>query len=413
MQVLPADLTHADLGLESAVFEGFLRAFRIDSADKLRTLAQTYRLIQRYLAPFVVKVTIDMADDLVAAVADDPSTKIVFLGRDGFVFGFVLGVLLPDFYAQDCIPMYLPRLLVDSALRDLESVEGRDFSAAKAFRKQANLPSDPAEASKQLTTYFKLAGIDIGGAGTRVHLVDSGFKGSIQEMLAAAYPATSFFGHYTFFAASPHDPSPGTKRGYALHLESDCSAGGLALKDDLPGDPTLTFHHHEAIVAVEALISGSKGSPIGFGSHGRPRPRRHRHDKRPTDGINPALVEPQYSDSLMREAILTMSVIAIIHYAIELEPVITAGGPNWYVTARETQWYAELAKRSDVLRDQIRAWVARSGDAEPEFAKLLDAFVQRSNQDIIWELEELLRTPDLGDETRQRIWQLATKLYER
>jgi hypothetical protein len=411
--ILPDDLDHTDFDLEPAVFESFLRSFRIDSTEKARTLEQAYHLVQRYLAPFVVKVVIDMTADLVQAIEDDPATTVVFLGRDGFVFGYVLSVLLPGFYARHCIPMYLPRPLADAALRDLEISAGQDFSAIETFRKRARgSGDDPAGAWHRLTAYFELSGIDIGG-GDRLHLVDSGLKGSIQEMLAAAYPAAGFFGHYAFFAASPHDPHPGTKRGYALHLDDHRGGDGLALAGDLPEDPGLTFQHHEAIVAVEGMIAGSKSSPTGYGSNGHPRARRRRHDELPLDGINPALVAPRYTDPYLREAVSAMNVIAIVHYARELAPVVTAAGPKWFQSARDTRWYAELADHSDVLRDQIRAWVARSGAADPAFARFLDGFIPRTNKDDIRDLDERLRSAGLTHEELQGVWQAVTRLYQR
>ncbi|MBF6169107.1 hypothetical protein IU486_30850 [Streptomyces gardneri] len=411
--ILPIELDHTDLGLDSAVFEGFLRSFRIDSTQKARTLEQTYRLVQRYLAPFVVKVVVDMTADLVRAIDDDPGTTVVFLGRDGFVFGFVLSVLAPDFYARHCVPMYLPRPLADAALRDLESWTGSDFSAIEAFRRRSSAPTGTAGAWQQLTAYFELSGIDIDGGDVDLCLVDSGLKGSVQEMLTAAYPAASFFGHYAFFAASAHDPHPGTKRGHALHLDGHHSADGLALQGDLPEDPELTFHHHEAIVAIEGMISGSKSSPTGYGTNGRPRARRHRHDERPLDGINPALVAPEHADPYVREAIFAMNVIAIVHYARTLAPTVTAAGPEWYRSAEGTRWYKELSERSDLLRDQVRAWVARSDAADPGFARLLDSFIPRADKDDIRDLDERLRSADLTDEQRQGIWRTVTQLYRR
>ncbi|WP_174186441.1 hypothetical protein [Nocardia barduliensis] len=376
--ILPADVTPMCLGLEPPAVEGFLRAFHIDSTEKVRVLSRTYGLARHHLAPFILKVVVDMVEDLIDAVAENPNVKIVFAGRDGFVLGFVLGALLPDFYARHCVAMYLPRPLVDAALRELEDREGKTFPAAEPFRKRSAVPTDPGLALRDLTMYFRLCGIEITAEGTEVRLVDSGLKGSIQEMLAAAYPLTTFSGHLMFFAASPKDPHPGSKRGYALHLDPSHSNNGSALRGVLPGDPDRTFLHHEAIIAFESMISGSKSSPTTFGRSARPHARRHRHGERPIRGVDPALVAPEYADPLVREAILALNIMAIIHYARDLAPTIIAAGPAWYESAENTRWYAELTARSNELRDQIRAWVGQSSSADPELARLLDSFVPRT-----------------------------------
>ncbi len=376
LSILPASINHTDLGMEPAVFEGFMRSFGIDTADKVTTLVRTYNLVQRHLAPFVLKIVIDMIPNLVRAVTENPKTKIVFLGRDGFIFGFVLAELLPNLFALHGVSMYLPRPLVNDALHDMEVYENKHFSQIEMFRKRPRVPADPAGALQRLTTYFEQCGVRVEASGLDVCVVDSGLKGSIQEMLAAAYPDVDFSGHYAFFAASPHDPHPGTKRGYMLHLDGN-HGGGLALRAGLPEDPALTFLHHQAIVAIEGLISGSKNSPTTFNRSGRPRAQRRRHDDSAIHGINPVLIAPEYTDPLVREAILAMNIVAIIHYTRTLLPTVTMAGLNWYDDASDTPWYAELVQRSDVFRDQIRAWVGRSPNTDPEIARVLDAFIPR------------------------------------
>ncbi|WP_280447092.1 hypothetical protein [Nocardia brasiliensis] len=411
LSVVPDNVNHVDLGLDEAAFVAILRSFRIDTADKVRTLVRTYNLIQRYLAPFVVKVVVDMMPDFVRTLTKNPRAKIVANGRDGFVFGFVLAELMPDLFAHHGASMYLPRQLVDVALQDAETHEGKDFSHIEVFRKRPKVPVDPTGTLRQLTAYFEQYGFDVEAGGQDIHLIDICFRGSIQEKLAALFPKTAFWGHLAFYEAVPEDPHPGTKKGYALHLNVTSNHERGPLKGPLPKDLELTFLHQDAYVAIESLISGSKSSPTSFGLNGRPKARRHRHDQRPLGGINPALVAPEYSDPLVREAVLATSVFAIIHYARDLAPIITARGARWYESAFDTPWYAELTQHGHVLRDQIRAWIARSDSAAPEFARLLDAFALRTNKYVVENIDERLRATNLTHTERLELWQEITKLY--
>ncbi|MFB8276939.1 hypothetical protein [Nocardia colli] len=410
-RILPAGFDHTDLGMEPAVLEGFLRSFGIDTEEKLHTLVRTYSVVQRYLAPFVVKVVVDMMPDLVRTLTKDPRAKIVANGRDGFVFGFVLAELMPDLFAHYGASMYLPRQLVDIALQDAETHEGGDFSHIEVFRKRPKVPVDPTGTLRQLTAYFEQYGVDVEAGGQDIHLIDICFRGSVQEKLAALFPKTAFWGHLAFYEAVPEDPHPGTKKGYALHLDVTSNHGRGPLKGPLPEDLELTFLHQDAYVAIESLISGSKSSPTSFGVNGRPNARRHRHDERPLGGINPALVAPEYSDPLVREAVLALSVFAIIHYARDLVPIITAAGARWYESAPGTPWYAELTQHGHALRDQIRAWIVRSDSAAPEFARLLDAFALRTNKYVVENIDERLRAANLTHTERLEVWHEITKLY--
>ncbi|WP_306359814.1 hypothetical protein [Nocardia sp. CC227C] len=409
--ILPPNVDHESFGLEPEVFEGFLRGFRIDTEDKVRTLVRAYGVVQHHVAPFVMKVVVDMIPDLVAAVDKDPTTKIVANGRDGHAFGFVLAELMPNLFARHGASMYLPRQLVDIALQDAETHEGRDFSHIEVFRKRPTVPVDPTDMLRQLTAYFEQYGVDVDAGGQDIHLIDICFRGSIQEKLAALFPKTAFWGHLALYEAVPEDPHPGTKKGYALHLDVTSNHERGPLKGPLPEDLELTFLHQDAYVAIESLISGSKSSPTRFGANGRPDARRHRHDQRPLRGINPALVAPEYADPLVREAVLSISVIAIIHYARDLVPIITAAGARWYESAPDTPWYAELAQHGHALRDQLRAWITRSDTVDPEFACLLDAFAVRINKYVVENIDERLRRANLIDAERHKIWQEITKLY--
>ncbi|MFI2281356.1 hypothetical protein [Nocardia beijingensis] len=341
-RVAPGGIDHASFGLDRLTFDVFAASFRIDTPEKARALHDAYEWACAYLAPFVVKITIDMAPTLLGALTVNPQARIVFLGRDGFVFGDAFGVLYPRFHAGHCAAMYLSRSLVGNALRELEVYEGRSFDAIESFRKRTVTKGDPGSAWRELTAYFLASGIDIGGQTSEIHVVDTGLKGSIQEMLAAAYPDTTFVGHYAFYCASPDDPHPGSKTGYALHLDDHRANSGNALRGALPDDVELTFQHHEAIVAIEELVQGPHASPTGYGPNGRPITVRHRHDPH-----RPA------TDPYLREAVTTMNSIAVIQLARE----VARGGTQ--PPTDDSGRYRDLARRADELRGRIRTMVAR------------------------------------------------------
>lgn len=228
--IIPADIDYGHFGMRPLLLGVLLGSFKIDSPQKVRALAATYDLTKQYLAPFMVKTVVDMPPDLVSAVARNPQVRIVFVGRDAFSLGHVAQALAPRFYAANCRAMYLSRSIVDAALRELEETEARSFASIEHFRKRPSVATSPGPAWRAPTQYFADNDINLDRDDSEVHLIDTGYKGSVQEMLSAAYPRTRFQGHYVFFGASPHDPHPGSKKGYALHLDTDRSSDGLAVR---------------------------------------------------------------------------------------------------------------------------------------------------------------------------------------
>ncbi len=401
--VMPASIGYRHFGMRPLHLGVFLGAFKADSREKVTALAATYDLTKEYLAPFMVKTAIDMLPDLRRAVARNPSARVVFVGRDAFCLGYVVSALDPDFYRRSCRSMYLSRSIVDAALRELEATTGADFAAIEHFRKRPAPETSPGAAWQALTTYFAENDIRLDTDDAEVLLVDTGYKGSVQEMLSAAYPRTRFRGHLVFFAASRRDPHPGSKRGYALHLDLDRGNDGLAIRGRLPDDVELTFAHLEAILAVEELLQGSALSPPALCPGGRPLTLRQRHEPRPLAGINPVLVAAEYRDPFLREGVFSMNVTAVSQYAHAVAPRIVASGPDWYRAPATADWYVELAERSVRLRDRIRAWVGRT-DPDPAFARCLDAFVHRADKTVVTDLEAAVAAAGLSAADRDAVW---------
>lgn len=355
--VAPGGIDHTQFDLDRLTYDIFTASFRIDTPEKAQALLDAHQWAKTYLAPFVVKAAIDMASALLNAVARNPRSKIVFLGRDGFVFGYALSILLPKFYAAHCTKMYLSRSLVNAALRELEEYEGKSFPGIGEFRKRAAAEGDPRGAWRRLTAYFIDHGIDIGAEGSEIHVVDTGLKGSIQEMLAAAYPQTTFIGHYAFYAASPHDPHPGDKKGYAMHLELDQSNGGNALRDQLPEDPDRTFHYRPSIIAVEDMIQGSYSSPTFFATNGYLQLIRQRHDPTPGKVTIQDMSGLSVRDPHFREAVKALNAIAVCAFARNAAKFIDQDFSTHPEAVRSTSCYQRLARQQDEFVARIRYWI--------------------------------------------------------
>lgn len=133
----------------------------------------------------------------------------------------------------------------------------------------------------------------MGRANSAVTGVDSSYKGPIQELLAAACPATGFHGRYMAFGASAHDPNSGTNKRYVVDLqrsEMTCGSSGLPFAE-VPSHPSLVFASQGAIRVVEDSLNGPHESPISIGTTGPESASLADLDHTPR-GINAALVVP-------------------------------------------------------------------------------------------------------------------------
>ncbi len=214
-----------------------------DLAD-ITTLRDAYLVAYEFPAPLMVRVADDMLADLRDDVAARKVDRVVALGRDGHHLALAMGRLDGEFFRRHGSNLVLSRLLVENALQDLERHQGLTFPQLHAFRGAAPRvnPADTIGGLRVLTDYLHDEHVPVGRPGSRVALVDTSFKGSVQELLAAVYPETEFLGRYAFYGESPDDPHPGSKKGYEVHLAASETQQGRAL-DVLPADESKTFGH--------------------------------------------------------------------------------------------------------------------------------------------------------------------------
>ncbi|MFE3954959.1 ADP-ribosyltransferase [Nocardia sp. NPDC059091] len=360
-----------------------------------QALTDIYQASHDHIAPFIVKVADDMLTSLKAQVAENPNLKVVFVGRDGHSLATAMTHLDPQFVHDHGHEVTLSRAVVETAVQDLENNSGHRFPEIDEFRGAASKvrPESIEDAYHRLTEYFRDLGIPVGEPGSEIALVDTSYKGTVQELLSAVYPETRFEGHYMFFAESPADAHPGTKQGYALDLDAGRSNKGLPVRE-LPADPSLTFSHQDALGSIEEIMHGPLDSPRGIGPDGLPEQQLQRHDTDPLEGLNPDTIHERFTDPLVREAakrIALVPVAQIAHRIAEMRaagldprPVLQAGHDNYV--------------------EQIRSWIGNDGRVDPDLHDVLDSFVRRGDKAQVRQLADLIEQAGLHPDEAAQLW---------
>lgn len=368
-------------------------AYQLDEAGR-RAVDLAYEVFRRHHAPFVVSVAAQMLPDLRADVRDDPARRIVFLGRDGHSFAIATHTLDPQFFTRHCHDVVLSRVVVEAALQDLEVNTGASMPEVDGFR-QVRGRVDPADVTgsyRHLTRYLRQAGIPIGLPGSAITVVDSSLKGTVQELLSAAYPATTFQGRYSFLSELPSDPHPGSKRGYVLHRGPDQDPYGDALVA-LPDDPSLTFASKEAISVLEDTMHGPQDTPRRITADG-PAQIGQRDDPDTLGGFNPIVVHPDFRDPVVREAVKAVAFLAVYDTAVDVASRRDAGQP----------WTSELLASRQAFTAQVRAWVGEEPTVDPELKRVLDSFVRRADNPLVRQLTGMLQQAQMPPTQAETIW---------
>ncbi|MDL5160492.1 hypothetical protein [Actinomycetospora termitidis] len=361
----------------------------------------TYRAVAEHSGPALTLITADILDGLREDLAVRPEQVSVFVGRDGFPLAAAAQALEAEFVAERTRTVALSRVVLEQALRDLETHTGRGLELPEAFRLASAAEPERPGAYRQLTRYLHASGIPAGLEGSAVAIIDTSYKGTGQEMLAAAFPATDFRGHYAYFGAHPQDPHPGSKTGHALHLDPDPSNGIPTRVTELPVDPALTFAHPDAIAAVEDLHHGTLAKPRAW-EQGAPQLRGMRTETAELADINPARLAPGFADPLTREACHDAALRAVGDVAAAAGAARRAGDPNWR---------AELEERSRAFTDQVRAWIAQPDPTvrrglDARLGRVLDGFAHRQDRDALQRIDAVLAAGgfDRGGEPAMQLW---------
>ncbi|NIK55582.1 ABC transporter permease [Kribbella shirazensis] len=352
--------------------------------DAVERMHSTFR---DHHARFVTSIARDMLRDLRQEVAANPQTKVLFLGRDGYSLSIAVRTLDPEFFRDHCKDGVLSRAVAEAAVQDLEQNGGKSFPQVSGFRENTASvsPEDVAGSYQQLTRYLRgQVGVDVGVPGSRVILVDSCLKGTVQELLSATYPETEFEGRYMFYDGIDSDPHPGTKLGYVLHRDEGVG-GGLF---ELPDDPQLTFGYLGAIRTIENSLQGPLGSPKALDDNG-PVQRRLVDEQDRTYGINPILAEPVYLKPQVREACKVAALRSVHDAAADVRD----GAP------------LDTAAVQREFTQDVRAWLTHAPDQKPELKALLDNFVHRDDHRLVRQVDKALHGSGLSPEQQTQIWQ--------
>ncbi|MCU1643424.1 MAG: putative NAD(+)--arginine ADP-ribosyltransferase [Nocardia sp.] len=367
----------------------------ITDPEQQHALEDMYQVSRDHIAPFIVKVADDMLTNLKAQVAENPNLKVVFVGRDGHSLGLAMTHLDPQFVQDHGHEVTLSRAVVETAVQDLENNAGCDFPEISGFRNAAGKvdPTAIDDAYFRLTEYFHDLGIPMGEPGSEIALVDTSYKGTVQELLNAIYPETGFEGHYMFYSASPADVHVGNKIGYALDLGVDEGNGGLPVRQ-LPADRDLTFSHQDALGTIEEIMHGPLGSPKGIGSDGLPAQNLQRYESDPLEGLNPATVADRFADPLVREAAKRISLVPVVQIAHHIAELRANG----------IEPHGELQGGFDNCVDRVREWIEGGEAVDPKLNQVLDSFVRRGDKGQVRDLTKLLEQSRLDEHETARVW---------
>jgi hypothetical protein len=373
------------------------------STDQRQAVTEAYETFRDHHAPFMVSIAAQMLPDLREEVTANPGRRIAFLGRDGHSLAAGVRTLAPDFFAQHCSELVLSRKVVDAVLQDLETNAGMTFPqlTPHVFREKSHeVPAaDIPGAFRKLTQYLQRSGLPVGVPGSQLTVVDTSFKGSVQEALAAMYPATSFYGRYAFFGESPDDPHPGTKRGYVVHQEVGQDWEGVILVD-LPENPALTFTAREAIQTIEYTQHGPFGSPTGWAPQGLHQSGQ-RNEPHPLAELNPIMISAQYNDPVVWEAVKASALLAIHDTAADAVADRNAG----------RDWIGPLMSARDRYTHAVRDWIQRRPLSDPRLQRLLDSFVPRRDRKLNVRFTALLRDARVPPRQANDLWRQLAAIH--
>jgi hypothetical protein len=188
--------------------------YGIRDAPSRRALFEAAHVTASYTGPFLLNYVQDMRPVTRALIAKQPETRLLFVARGGTPLYECFAILEPQLIAEHGIHVSLSRVLVEAAIRDLERRTGLVIGNPAVRYQGKDIDDSLIDGAYAATTLYLLEAGALGGA--RV-IFDICHRATLQKMLQALYSKTRFSGQYLFYEEVQGDPSPDTKRGYALH----------------------------------------------------------------------------------------------------------------------------------------------------------------------------------------------------
>ncbi|ATL66688.1 hypothetical protein [Nocardia terpenica] len=362
--------------------------YGVDSDEGRAAIGKAYDTVREHLAPLIVHATASILEDCKQIAAERPDTRVVFLGRDAHTMALAARELDPEFFEEHCTEMTISRSLADAVVQDVEAHSDKTFDELETSFRTARDGVDPDAvpgARAQMTQYMELRGVPVGTPGTPIVFVDTSFRGTVQELIQAAYPNTRCEGHYLIFGEAERDPHPHTKTGHLLHQSAD----GTVVSHDpaVPAELAPQLSDKDTVLAIEQTLRGPWSKAERFGSGAIPEQHL---ESPPLDQIAPPRVAPEYQGATVRLAVMDANQHAVADcardYAGRAEAGQDIGG--------------ELAAKTEAGLRQVRSWATRSSGTDTELAGLLDSFVRRSDKHIVAQLHAAL-----GDRTdTAKVW---------
>jgi hypothetical protein len=376
--------------------ESLLDAYDLP-AEGRAGVRKAYDVFREHHGPFIASIAAQMLPDL--HLDAEAGHQIVFLGRDGHSFAAAVRALDPDFFAQHCREVVTSRVVVECAIQDLENSRGDGFSAIDGFRGTRGhvRTQDVPGAFRRLTSYLRSNGLPVGKDDSKVTLVDSSFKGTVQELLSAAYARTHFQGRYAFYGAAPGDPHPGSKVGYVVNLQDPDLTGegqGLPFRE-LPAEPSLTFACNEAIRVIEDTLHGPLGSPTGLTPVG-PRQQPQSESGLPLRGLNPALVMSGLRDPRAYEAAKAAALVAV-HDAARAAHDQPSG-------------FKTLSAHRELFTREVRTWLVERDASDPPLRAVLDSMVRREDRGLVEHLQRHFIGTGVSVDQAMPVWRDLAEL---
>ena len=359
----------------------------------IQTLGDAYTVAYEFPAPLMVRIADDMLADLHADVGTRRTDRVVAVGRDGHSLAIAIARLDRQFVRRHISNVVLSRALVENALQDLENHQGLEFPQVQGYRRVASRvdPADTIGGFRVLSDYLQAHHVPVGRPQSRVTVFDTSFKGTVQELLAAIYPETTFTGRYAFFGESPHDPHPGSKKGYEVHLAASESRQGRPFYV-LPTDESKTFAHQLALNSIEELLDGPMSSPARIGADG-PAQTGQRNQPGLLAGLSHGRISPRLRQLRVREGVKVVNLLAVADRAQHAAALRDSG--------RDYRPQLEAGARR--YRAEIRAWI--SGDAtDPRLKEFLDSFVHRADKQHAELLQRTLEAARVPAGDSASIW---------
>ncbi len=355
----------------------------VETDDRIQAVAEARDVMEETLTPFIVEASDRIGAGVSRELAKRPDATVSFVYRDGAMIATTFQQLHPDLYRVGH-PIFLSRKNAEAVLQDLEDNAGQNFGSLEKFRDRLSVDPDQVPGAMLRTQRHVLsAGVPITTPGSHHILIDSGHRGTVQERLAAAYPRSTFSGHYLFHVESEFDPHPGTKNGYALHLSRDRS-----YPTD-PDDPAMIYKDKDPATVVEQLFHGLMSTTHGYDDRGTPIRERERPS---LDRINPLVVAPHYQDATVRTAIMAIAPRTVANYARMVADFDRAG-----IDYRPT-----LTEQARTCTLRVRSWAYGHDDGDPAFDALADSFVPRQDKNLVPRLRAIAGDP--GPPAATAIW---------